>query len=337
MSILLSILTPLAMADPSVLEDADGADSQYFEDLIDFWETGDGPMGIVNGEETSDYPATVSLASDAYSLQSFCSGTLIHKRWVLTAAHCLENVESTVGPLSSLKIIFGPSITNSDDEIGWDEYHYHPNYNGSQFDWDIGLVKLSKAKEDVDPMVLNDEELDDSWIDTELRFVGYGVTSDAAQDAGVKRTTMLPVDDFDSQFVYTGAPNTNTCYGDSGGPGYEITDEGLEVAGIVSYGEGGCMNGQRTANTNVAEFIDWISEYVTPELEHPAPELGGGGDGGLGLGVGRDLSDSPFGSDRAGSGAQLGCTTTSGPSSVWLALLTLLAMRRATRRDSCRR
>ncbi len=326
MSALLAMcLSTMATADPGVLDvNGDEDRSPYFDDLLAHWETGDGPMGIVNGETTSDYPATVSLSVEYGGTQSFCSGTLIHKRWILTAAHCLEGVENTMGPMSELRVIFGSSISNVDKAIGWEEYHYHQSYSSSDFDWDIGLVKLAEPVEDIAPVVVNDELPDDSWIDSKLTFVGFGVTSDNAQDSGIKRTTDLSIVDYDDQFIFTFDPNTNTCYGDSGGPGYEVTKDGLEVAGVVSYGEGGCVNGGGTGNTNVAEFIDWISEYVTPQLEPPKPDLGG--DGGLGLGVARDLSDSPFASDRAGSGAQLGCSSTGGAPSGWFALLAPLAL-----------
>ena len=333
MSALLVIsLSTLALANPADLGELDDGGSQYFDDLLLHWERNDGPQSIVNGETTSDYPATVSLSADGYGgMQSFCSGTLINKRWVLTAAHCLLGVESSIGPLSSLRVVFGDSINDTERVIDWDSYEIHPGYSDGVFRDDIGLVKLSEPVDDIDPMVVNDEEVDDGWIDTQLTFVGFGVTNENGSDAGTKRTTDLAIVDFDDQFIFTLENGTDTCYGDSGGPGYEVTPEGLEVAGIVSYGEGPCAGGGRTGNTNAAVFIDWISEFVTPITEPPTPDLGGAG---LGLGVARDLSDSPFTNDRAGTGAQLGCSTTPGAPTGWLMLVALVIMRTGSRRDS---
>ena len=50
------------------------------------------PPPIVNGERTSDFiqVGAIMAYSDNYGGYSFCSATLIHEKWAVTAAHCLE-------------------------------------------------------------------------------------------------------------------------------------------------------------------------------------------------------------------------------------------------------
>ena len=62
---------------------------------------------IINGENSDahEWPWQVSLQ---YSVNSshFCGGSIIHSRWVLTAAHCLEGET-----LASFNVVVGKSVT----------------------------------------------------------------------------------------------------------------------------------------------------------------------------------------------------------------------------------
>ncbi|MCA9563203.1 MAG: trypsin-like serine protease, partial [Myxococcales bacterium] len=126
---------------------------------------GDSPEGgfqrnaspIVNGQLESGFPAVVSLSTLGHS---FCSGTLISEDVVLTAAHCLYEWDQ---PLSEMQVVFGPSLDNPILVSGVTDFVIHPDFDRELLYDDAALIRLS-APVDIEPVVLNRNALDNTWI-----------------------------------------------------------------------------------------------------------------------------------------------------------------------------
>ena len=340
----------VALANPPVGDLTDALDTPFGRDveIVDLFPADSEAEGIWGGETTTAYPNVVALAelwgNGGYV---FCSGTLIDHRWVITAAHCLDGQEGALNR-GDLYILFGDDILRNgySDAIRFSDFHMHPDYDGANFRNDIGLVQLESDKMGVDFSVLNDEPMTTEWYDEPLTFVGFGITADGANDAGTKRETDIPVDDYDAQYVYSENGTSNVCQGDSGGAAFETTQEGnLELVGINAFVYPGCAGGGNGA-TRVDAHIDWIVGYV-PDALLGGSGAGSGGDedpgedpaddNNLRGSVDMDAYDRDFGDVTTPEGAKypMGLRCATGPAGGPMGWLTFCGMMGAFLRRRC--
>lgn len=100
---------------------------------------------IVNGVEadTQAYPWFVTLSLDGTEQGSGCGGSLIHPRWVLSAAHCFEDE-----PQNQIRAIAGRqklSATQTGVSALSKRVIMHPDYNSKTKDNDVALIELETA------------------------------------------------------------------------------------------------------------------------------------------------------------------------------------------------
>lgn len=103
---------------------------------------------IVNGTQSdaTNYPWFVTVMSDGGQ----CGGSLIHPRWVLSAAHCFTPGQAA----NTVRVIAGRqklSATGTGQELTAAQFYIHPNYDDYSSDNDIALIELA---EDVNAAVL---------------------------------------------------------------------------------------------------------------------------------------------------------------------------------------
>jgi hypothetical protein len=215
---------------------------------------------IINGSFEPGRPAVVAL-SDGF--RAFCTGTLISRRVIVTAAHCVEPNLTGIDP-ANLLVFFGPDFNRGDGFLMDVEFaEPHPGFDTASLQNDIGAVMLLQ-----DPPVAPDpflaEGFDDSFLGQTIQFVGFGLPYVIGGDSGLKRTVASSIQDFNStQFFYDGSAG-GTCFGDSGGPAYLSRAQGDTVVGVTSFGDNSCS--VFGADTRVDAFVpSFLSEILARE------------------------------------------------------------------------
>lgn len=139
-------------------------------------------LKINNGEQVSSdslvAKSTVLLRGDG---QNTCTGTIIGKRTILTAAHCIMDDFYQSAAFDKLDVVFGYRFLENPIVISGDTVA-HPDVNGFQggrkfIQNDIGIVKLSRNI----PAGFEPVEISTANQGDEVILAGYGVTAEQEQ------------------------------------------------------------------------------------------------------------------------------------------------------------
>ncbi|KAF5922418.1 hypothetical protein HPG69_009462 [Diceros bicornis minor] len=199
-----------------------------------------GGRASVSGE----WPWQITLHVTSPTQRHLCGGSIIGNQWILTAAHCFDEVVSP-----KILRVYGGILNQSEIKedtsfFGVQEIIIHDQYEKAESGYDIALLKLETTMNYTDkiqntlqkaeiPLVTNEE--------CQTRYTKYKITNKMIC-AGYKEG------------------GKDACKGDSGGPLSCKHDEVWHLVGITSWGEGCAQRERPGVYTNVVRYVDWILE-----------------------------------------------------------------------------
>lgn len=249
--------------------------------------------------EHGEFPYMVALGyeddeddKNSDAIKYNCGGTLISSQYVLTAAHCVNNVQEKV----PIEVKVGSedlkSIGDEVQRIPIVDVITHPRYKRSMNYNDVAILKLRtpvRMTSSVRPICIQTKSLDNMDVSPNTSFIviGWGATSFAEDGSNklMKTPSLSLVDRLSCGKSFTGfnklprglddnmlcvvdtnvTRRSDACQGDSGGPLLMLAGPNQSIVGITAFGQtcGGSVPGVYTA---VYSYLEWIERQVWPEM-----------------------------------------------------------------------
>lgn len=237
---------------------------------------------IVGGNVTKlhEFPWIAALTKKG---KFYCGATLIAKRHVLTAAHCVEGVNP-----KEIKVTLGEHDRQSKNESApvimrkIKRVLKHPDFSLSNFNNDIAMLELVSGVDfeapQIHPACLPEHNNVDYTGKSGI-VAGWGRLDERKPTAPTLMKVEVPILSGEDckKLGYSASRITNnmmcagylegkkdSCQGDSGGPlQIETTRPGkMEVIGIVSWGRGCARPNYPGVYTRVGNYLNWIHSQL---------------------------------------------------------------------------
>jgi len=207
----------------------------------------------------------------------WCGGSIINDRYVMTAAHCIDDLNGNAQGLvvgvadhnmfSTTDDVSGVTrLVNVEQIIG------HPDYNDRTLNNDIALLRLSETLDLSQHKQLRAVCLpaDDSKNYAGMMAIasGWGTLSSGGSQPSRLNEVTVPILE-QSCFGISGVTanmlcaglregGKDTCQGDSGGPLYVEESSKYTQVGITSWGRGCAAAGNPGVYARVSKYVSWI-------------------------------------------------------------------------------
>ncbi|MGW0857962.1 trypsin-like serine protease [Streptomyces sp. NPDC002690] len=249
-------------------------------------------QAVVGDATAGQRPYLVKIeVGDAENGGHACSGALIEKRWIVTAASCFTDDPSQYASLAvgaptvpARAVVGGADLGTTTGEVR-DIVELVP-----RTDRDLVLARLASSVSDVTPVAIGNQA---PAVSEELSVSGYGRTADewvpGRPHSGAFTVTASSGPDLDIDAVDGAA----VCLGDAGGPAVRTGADGDTLVAINSRSwQGGCLGSEATRHaaieTRLDDVTDWIaarvarwslksrvnSKYVSTELNYTGSNEG---------------------------------------------------------------
>lgn len=221
-------------------------------------------LRILYGKEDTSgkYPYVVAIVSE---YNRHCTGALITREWVLTAAHCITDIEST--HIQHGDMTFLPNATKTKSKII--KQIPHPNYYSNREINDIGLLNVAPVFIEVYGQLSSVDY--SSLIGLAVNYAGLGATQytylDEMRPVLIGEGVIRSCNDQRLDAFYSLGPFmcvapkcsnklADSAHGDSGGPLFY--DD--KIIGVVSmsYYEHEPIG----LYTAVSPFVTWIRQMI---------------------------------------------------------------------------
>lgn len=240
-------------------------------------------LRIVQGLGTSDgqFPYQVLITAvggkNDPEVINYCGGSIIGKRYVVTAASCATDPEKEILAFYIQAGSRTRDAPRQESVLFAFDCSVHPKFDPSTLENDIALIRTQDpfdfSTPYVKPIPLVASSKTASYDDQYIAISGFGYTSNSGpasdqllfthylkvipkEDCQAEYADMLPVSSFTARDIEP--PNTAACYGDAGGPATQLIKGKMTLVGIISFGSGNACDLSCQGFTNVALFTDWI-------------------------------------------------------------------------------